>query len=71
MPMRPRRIVPDVLLMPTFQIGNPVEEFIQVVIHDLPGSALYGSLQWGDLCTFYALSPPRAGSHAESLVTPR
>ena len=28
MPMGPRRIVPDMLLMPAFKISNPVEAFV-------------------------------------------
>ncbi len=39
MPICPRRIVPDVLLMPALQIGNPVAALIQMVINDLAGSA--------------------------------
>ncbi len=40
MPIRPGRIVPDVLLMPALQIGNPVEALIQMVINDPARSAL-------------------------------
>jgi hypothetical protein len=39
MPIGPRRIVPDVLLMPALEIGNPVEAFIQVIIHDFARDA--------------------------------
>jgi hypothetical protein len=38
MPISPRRIVPDVLLMTALKIGNPVEAFIQVIIHDFARS---------------------------------
>jgi hypothetical protein len=34
MPIGPRRIVADVLLMPTFKVGNPVEEFVQMKIYN-------------------------------------
>jgi hypothetical protein len=34
MPISPRRIVPNMLLMPALKISNPVEAFIQMVIHD-------------------------------------
>jgi hypothetical protein len=44
MPMSPRWIVPDMLLMPTFQISDPVEAFIQMVIHDLARRTLHLSV---------------------------
>lgn len=34
MPIGPRRVVADVLLMPTFKVGNPVEEFVQMKIYN-------------------------------------
>jgi hypothetical protein len=34
MPIGPRRIVADVLLMSTFKVGNPVEEFVQMKIYN-------------------------------------
>jgi hypothetical protein len=34
MPISPRRIVPDMLLMPTLKVSNPIEAFIQMIIHD-------------------------------------
>jgi hypothetical protein len=34
MPISPRRIVSDILLMPTLQISNPIEAFIQMIIDD-------------------------------------
>ncbi|MGC1617929.1 MAG: hypothetical protein WA765_05520 [Candidatus Acidiferrum sp.] len=40
MPIRPGRIVPDVLLMPALQISNPVEALIQMVINNPAWSAL-------------------------------
>src|SRR5580658_2186138 len=40
MPVRPRRIVPDMLLMPALQISNPVKALIQMVINDSARSAL-------------------------------
>lgn len=40
MPIRPRRIVPHVLLMPARQIGNPVKTLIQMVINNPAWSAL-------------------------------
>ena len=33
MPIGPRRIVADVLLISTFKVGNPAEEFVQVKIY--------------------------------------
>ena len=38
MAIRPRRIVPYVLLMSAFKIGNPIEGFIQMIIYDLTGN---------------------------------
>jgi hypothetical protein len=35
MPIRPRRIVPDILLMPACKISNPVETLVQMIVHDL------------------------------------
>jgi hypothetical protein len=40
MAMRPRRIVPDVLLMSAGEISNPIALLIQMVVNDLAGSAL-------------------------------
>jgi hypothetical protein len=40
MPIRPRRIVPHVLLMPARQIGNPVKTLIQMVINNPARSAM-------------------------------
>ena len=37
MAIRPRRIVPYMLLMSAFKIGNPIEGFIQMIIDDLTG----------------------------------
>ncbi len=34
MPGGPRRIMAYMLLMPTFEVGNPVEKFILVKTHD-------------------------------------
>ncbi len=34
MAIRPRRIVPDVLLVPAFKVSNPVEGLIQMKIYD-------------------------------------
>jgi hypothetical protein len=34
MTIRPRRIVPNMLLMSTLKISNPVEALIQMIIHD-------------------------------------
>jgi len=34
MPIGPRRIVADALLMYTFKVGNPVEEFVQMKIYN-------------------------------------
>jgi hypothetical protein len=44
MPISPRRIVPDMLLMSALKIGNPIEAFIQVKIYDLAWYALRPSL---------------------------
>ena len=52
MPIGPRRIVPHVLLMPAFQVSNPIEFLVQVKIHNLPGNP-YG----GILRVFCHLSP--------------
>ncbi len=46
MPMSPRWIVADMLLMATFQIGNPIETVIQVVINDLARSTLRFRVQF-------------------------
>lgn len=40
MPVRPRRIVPDVLLMTALQISNPFEALIQMVINNPARNAL-------------------------------
>ncbi len=37
MAIRPRRVVPYMLLMSAFKIGNPIEGFIQMIIYDLTG----------------------------------
>jgi hypothetical protein len=37
MAIRPRRIVAYMLLMSAFEIGNPIEGFIQMIIYDLTG----------------------------------
>jgi hypothetical protein len=39
MPIGPRRIVADVLLMSTFKVGNPVEEFVQMKIYNFARDA--------------------------------
>ena len=39
MPIGPRRIVADVLLMSTFKVGHPVEEFVQMKIDNSAGNA--------------------------------
>ena len=44
MPINPRWIAAYVLLMPALKVGNPIETFIQVVIHDLARCAC---LRWG------------------------
>jgi hypothetical protein len=46
MAIRPRRIVPYMLLMSTFEIGNPIERFIQMIIYDLTGDPWDLCLQW-------------------------
>jgi hypothetical protein len=46
MPIEPGRILPDILMMTTFQIGNPLEGFIQVVIHDLAWDADRRNFKW-------------------------
>jgi hypothetical protein len=45
MPISPRRIVPDVLLMPALKVCNPVEELIQMKIYDFASNAYRLSLR--------------------------
>jgi hypothetical protein len=62
MTMRPRGVVPDVLLMPAFQFGNPIQLFIQMKVDDSSQrprdfyfDRFHGCLsQWRDLsrCSF-------------------
>jgi hypothetical protein len=52
MPMSPRRIVPDMLLMPALQLGNPIAAFIQMVINDLSGCAFGWGVQY--VATFHS-----------------
>jgi hypothetical protein len=60
MPIRPRRIVPDVLMMPAFQISDPVKALIQMVINDPARSALrlrFQNATWS-YCTLLLRSVP-------------
>jgi hypothetical protein len=52
MPMSPRRIVPDMLLMPALQLANPIAAFIQTVINDLSRCACGCGVQY--VATFYS-----------------
>jgi hypothetical protein len=54
MPIRPRRIVADMLLMPARQIGNPIALLIQMVVNDPTGSALGLRVQYAT-CTYCTL----------------
>ncbi len=58
MAQRPRRILPYVLLMSAFQIGNPVETFIEMVVDDLPRQSRDSCVQWFhvDPLSFYSVS---------------
>jgi hypothetical protein len=38
MPISPRRIMPDMLLMPALKISNPIEAFVQMIIHNFAGN---------------------------------
>lgn len=57
-PMRPRRIVSDMLLMPALQLGNPIAASIQMVINDLSRCAFGWGVQFvanSILRSFFAL----------------
>jgi hypothetical protein len=46
MPIGPRRIVADVLLMSTFKVGNPVEGFVQMKIYNFARDAYCMGLRY-------------------------
>ena len=52
MPMSPRWIVPNMLLMPALQLGNPIAAFIQKVINDLSRCAFGWRVQY--VATFHS-----------------
>lgn len=68
MPIRPRRIVPDVLMMPAFQVSNPVKALIQMVINDPARSALRLRVQYAAFgySTLFLRSVPN-GTHKPGL----
>jgi len=61
MPIRPRRIVADMLLVPARQISNPIALLIEMVVNDLAGSALGLRVQYATCthCTLFIDGVPK------------